>query len=209
MNKLIELLMQILTLLSKKKPEETTERVIEEDVQKPEVSKKIINKRPNLANVQKFVDGFGDACLAAEKETGITALALMSQIALETGWGGHILKVHENGTRIVSNNLFNIKAFKSWKGRKGTARVWEVVNGKKIWVDGEPFRVYDNYEDSIIDYCNLILKNKRYAAAVPVKNDAKKYLTAVWEGGYATDPDYVSKMMSIIEKNFEIKEITV
>jgi flagellum-specific peptidoglycan hydrolase FlgJ len=63
-----------------------------------------------------------------------------------------------------SNNIFNIK----WKGNeeeimerlniiidKRTYHVWEVIDGKKIWIDDE-FRVYQTIEDSIIDYVDYI-----------------------------------------------------
>jgi flagellum-specific peptidoglycan hydrolase FlgJ len=63
-----------------------------------------------------------------------------------------------------SNNLFNIK----WKGneeeimqrlnieiRKKTYYVWEIINGKKIYLY-QDFRVYQTILDSIIDYIDYI-----------------------------------------------------
>jgi len=168
--------------------------------------RKLVCKRPHLDNVKKFCDDFFESALNAETETEIPAIAMLGQVALETGWGRHILKVSMNGERISSKNLFNIKAFRSWKGKKGTARIWEIVNGKKIWVDGEPFRVYDTYEDSFVDYGNLILKNKRYRYAVENRHDPDIYINEVHKAGYATDPEYTKKIVSIMNLNFKYEE---
>lgn len=205
MKALIEFIINLLTHITQapKSDDNPTQ-----PLQTPVVNKKtIICKRPNLSNVKEFVDNFAQSALNAEAKTGISALAMLGQVAQETGWGKHILKVTENGTQIVSNNLFNIKANPSWKGRKGTARVWEVVNGQKIWVDGEPFRVYNNFEESFVDYGNFIFGNPRYAKAVAVKSDYKKYIEEIRAAGFATDPNYVPAILSIIEKNFEYKEV--
>lgn len=181
-----------------KRSPETTEREVK--------VRKLVCKRPHLENVKKFCDDFAESALNAEAETEIPAIAMLAQTALETGWGRHILKVWRKGERINSRNLFNIKAFSSWKGKKGTAKVWEIVDGKKIWVDGEPFRVYDNYEDSFIDYCNLILKSPRYSKAVENREDPKRYIEEIHKGGYATDPEYTNKIVSIMDRNFEYEE---
>ena len=177
---------------------ETTEREV--------TVRNLVCRRPHLKNVKEFCDYFIRSAVNAEAETEIPATVILAQAALETGWGKHILKVWMNGQRITSRNLFNIKAFGSWKGKKGTARVWEIVNGEKIWVDGEPFRVYDNFEDSFVDYGNLILNNKRYAKAVENRYDPEKYITEVHKAGYATDPSYATKVISIMNMNFEYEE---
>jgi len=183
------------------RPPEVTERQV--------VVKKIICKRPQLANVKQFCEDFSESALNAEAETEIPAIAMLAQVALETGWGRHILKVRVKGQRVNSKNLFNIKAFASWRGKKGYARVWEIVDGEKVWVDGEPFRVYDNYEDSFVDYGNLILKSSRYAHAVANRDDADSYIEEVHAAGYATDPAYASKIISIMRKNFKYVEVKV
>ncbi len=180
---------------------ETTEREVR--------IRKLICKRPHLENVKKFCDDFIQSALNAESETEIPAIAMLAQVALETGWGKHILKVWRKGERIGSRNLFNIKAFSSWNGKKGTAKVWEIVNGEKVWVDGEPFRVYNSYEDSFVDYCNLILKTKRYSKAVENRNDPDRYIREVHRAGYATDPEYSNKIVSIMNLNFEYEEVEV
>ncbi len=181
-----------------RRPAETTERVV--------TVKKIVCRRPQLQNVKDFCDNFAQSALNAEAETEIPAIAMLGQVALETGWGRHILKVNVKGQRIDSKNLFNIKAFASWRGKKGKARVWEIVKGEKVWVDGEPFRVYDSYEDSFVDYGNLILKTKRYADAVDNRDDAERYIAEVHKAGYATDPEYTNKIVSIMKRNFKYVE---
>ena len=181
-----------------RKPPETTERVV--------VVKKIVCRRPRLQNVKEFCDNFAQSALNAEAETEIPAIAMLGQVALETGWGRHILKVNRKEQRIDSKNLFNIKAFASWRGKKGYARVWEIVDGEKVWVDGEPFRVYDSYEDSFVDYGNLILKSPRYSIAVANRDDPNSYIEEVHAAGYATDPEYSRKIQSIMRLNFKYVE---
>ena len=108
--------------------------------------KKIICKS-NLDNVKRFVEQFAPSAPAVEAKTGIQAVAMLAQVAQETGWGGHILNVNYNGVQTDSKNLFNIKAGNSWNGKRGVRNVWEVDRGKRVWLD-QWFRMYDRYEIS-------------------------------------------------------------
>ncbi|HCD1062688.1 TPA: GW domain-containing glycosaminoglycan-binding protein, partial [Listeria monocytogenes] len=61
------------------------------------------------------------------------------------------------------------------------------------------FRVYPSWKESIEDHTALITENARYQDAVGETN-YRKALQAIKDGGYATDPDYVSKLVAIIER---------
>ena len=61
------------------------QNVVEVIAKELKVQKKLICKRTYLANVVNFTNRFGDAALAMEEEKGIPALAVLAQVALETG----------------------------------------------------------------------------------------------------------------------------
>ena len=128
----------------------------------------------------------------AKKVTGLPASILAAQCILETGWGNHIPIDIYSGK--FSYNLFGIKG----KGIDGSVNIYthEYVNGKKIKILSK-FRAYKDYAESFIDYGNLILGAKRYKDAVINKGDPEKYIRAIWKAGYATDNNYVKKVLQI------------
>lgn len=124
----------------------------------------------------EFVKKYLPVAQAVSKRLGVPVEALLSQWALETGWGGSITK----GT---GYNLGNIKAGSSWKGK--SVRAYD-----KVEKSNDLYRVYDTPEAFADDYVDLISKNKRYKAALGSKT-SEEYFTALKKGGYATDVNYV------------------
>lgn len=116
----------------------------------------------------------------------------IAQSALETGWG-------RSDLMIKANAFFGIKASKSWGGKVYSSKTKECYDGVSFTTITALFRAYDSLEESVKDYYDLICNNKRYAGAVG-KTDAKECITAIKEGGYATDPEYVDSVMSIVDK---------
>lgn len=121
----------------------------------------------------------------AAEALGVDYKILLAQSALESGWGKA-----KNG-----NNLFGIKATGSWQGEKSSAKTVEYVQGK-IQKPVEDFRAYNSHQASFIDYAELIKSASRYDAAIGEK-DPEKYIAALHSAGYATDPNYVEKVMSV------------
>jgi LysM repeat protein len=60
----------------------------------------------------------------------------------------------------------------------------------------DDFRKYPDYESSINDWIKL-LKTKRYEPAYAVRGDLEQFAQRIYECGFATDPQYVSKILSI------------
>lgn len=114
----------------------------------------------------------------------------IAQSALETGWGTSTLM-------IKANAFFGIKANKSWNGKVYSSKTKECYDGVNFTTDTATFRAYDNLSDSISDYYDLITKSSRYAKAVNC-TDATKAIEHIHKGGYATDPAYTEKIISII-----------
>lgn len=129
----------------------------------------------------------------AASELGVDANVLLAQAALETGWGQSVIK----DTRGQSSfNLFNIKADKSWDGKQTKVAALEYDHGvAKKTMSG--FRSYQSYKHSFDDYVNFIKTNPRYSEALKKAGNAAQYIRELQKAGYATDPRYAEKVMSI------------
>jgi len=125
---------------------------------------------------------------------GVSPKVLISQSALETGWGKAIIQ-DPNGKS--SHNLFGIKADARWSGARIAVPTIEYENGiarKEI----QMFRAYDSYAESFDDYANFIQSNPRYENALSVAAIPEKYVASLQQAGYATDPEYASKINKIM-----------
>lgn len=130
------------------------------------------------------------------RETGIPAHFMIGQAALESGWGKHEIKGLD-GT--PSNNLFGIKATSAWKGKVVEAVTTEYVNGvkqKRI----EKFKAYDSYEETFKDFAKLMQNNPRYTNVMANLDNVNNYAHAIQKAGYATDPNYASKLINVVKK---------
>lgn len=148
------------------------------------------------AHVQAFQAKLAGPAEEASRSTGIPAKFMLGQAALETGWGKREILAADGST---SHNLFGIKATGSWKGRVVAAQTTEFVNGvaqKKT----ENFRAYDSYADAFRDYADLLRKNPRYETVLAQGADAHGFATALQRAGYATDPNYATKLTRIIRQ---------
>lgn len=115
---------------------------------------------------------------------------IIAQSVLETGWG-------QSKIMMKANALFGIKAGSGWKGKVYSSYTNEVYD-KVESTEYATFRAYDNIEDSIEDYYKLIKNNYKKALNC---DSQRECIEEIKKGGYATDPDYVSKIMSIINAN--------
>lgn len=139
-----------------------------------------------------FVDRLWPHAVDAAKTLGVSPHILIGHAALETGWGKHELKVTDGSS---SNNLFNIKAGSTWKGKTVEKNVVEYVNGKPV-NSVEKFRAYDSPEESFADYANLLSSNPRYSGTL--NQDAEGFVRGLQQGGFATDPAYGDKLKRVI-----------
>ena len=108
----------------------------------------------------------------------------IAQGALESGWN------------LNAKTLFGIK------GKGFTATTSEYYNGNKVTIEAS-FRAYPNIASSVVGYYDFLRDTPRYAKALnnPNYKDAVDKLIHTTDGApYATDPEYISKVISIIEK---------
>lgn len=141
-----------------------------------------------------FVERFKDAAVAAAEASGLPVKIILGQAALESGWGKHEVR-DSKGTG--SFNLFGIKAGAGWNGATVDAVTTEVVNGVAQKVV-QKFRAYASYAESFIDYAKLVANNPRYEKAVHAAGDAMQFAREMGRSGYATDPNYGSKLARVL-----------
>jgi LysM repeat protein len=140
-----------------------------------------------------FILGHARAAQRSQKATGIPSSVTLAQAILETYWGTSRLSRE-------AHNYFGIKA-RETPGPAGviTFNVWEHVNGRDIF-SNEPFRRYNNAEESFVDHGQWFHTWPRYAGALAVKTDPKAFARAINQAGYATDPAYSAKLISLMDK---------
>lgn len=144
-------------------------------------------------HIHSFVSRMTEAAKVAASESGVPAKLILSQAALESGWGKREIK-HQDGS--TSYNLFGLKATSSWKGKVVNVMTTEYENGVPRKME-QPFRAYDSYAESFADYAKLISQNKRYSDVVDAPS-AEEAARRIQKAGYATDPSYADKLISIM-----------
>lgn len=108
---------------------------------------------------------------------------------------------------IKANAVFGIKVGKSkahfgtaWKDKAYSTKTKECYDGKTYVAINDMFRAYDSIRDAVEDYYDMLGACSRYAGCIGVI-DSTKAITAIKNGGYATDPKYISTITSIIKTN--------
>ncbi|GIO09685.1 hypothetical protein J31TS6_57130 [Brevibacillus reuszeri] len=136
-------------------------------------------------NQKAFIETIAALAVQEMARSGIPASLTIAQAILESGWGASELAVN-------ANNLFGIKG----TGPAGSYEKVsdEVVNGKKIQKKST-FRKYNNWTESIRDHTDFLLK-PIYAKVIGA--NWKAACQVVYDAGYATDPEYVQKLIDRI-----------
>lgn len=148
-----------------------------------------------------FVSQHDAAARAAERKTGIPASFMISQAALETGWGRKEIR-HADGS--TAFNLFGIKAGANWKGPVAEVATTEYVDGKPQRVMAR-FRAYSSYAESFADYAQLMKDSPRYAQVVQQGRSAEGFARSLQRAGYATDPAYAEKLGRVINTTLRLQ----
>ena len=161
------------------------------------------------AQIQAFIKEVGAAALKEAKERKaagkkwILPGICVAQGACESAWG-------TSKKMINANALFGIKVGASkwhfgdaWKDKAYSTKTKECYDGKTYVEITDMFRAYDSVEDAITDYMDLLCSASRYKGAAN-NTDPKSTITAIKNGGYATDPKYINTVMSIYNTYPEI-----
>ena len=155
---------------------------------------------------KKFVYKYYPFALEAEKDTGIPAIAIMAQAALESGWG----------KRAIGNNIFGIKKTgqdcdfqkvltteystdkNNFEGFDIESMVFDEDKNLyefKVW---QNFADYPTPKEAFLAHSQLLLTD-RYKSALRWRYSPVRYLVEIWRLGYATDPDYEQKMGNMVK----------
>lgn len=140
-----------------------------------------------------FVASIWPHAVETSRAIGIPPQFIVAHAALESGWGKAEPRFPDGRP---SHNLFGIKAGAGWSGPVIEAGTTEFVAGvpeKRI----ERFRAYGSYAEAFADYAQLITGSPRYASVLGSR-DAAGFARGLQRAGYATDPNYASKLLRIL-----------
>ena len=147
-----------------------------------------------MVNREAFINELKPGAIGGWKTHSVLPSITIAQGILESAWG-------QSELATKANNLFGIKASADWEGEVYEVNTWEVIDGKNVTVKAD-FRKYDKKSDSIKDHGGFFTSTpwrvNNYKHVVGEK-DYKKVAQALSDAGYATDPDYPSKLINIIE----------
>jgi flagellar protein FlgJ len=141
-----------------------------------------------------FVASLMPHARAAAAALGLSPRALIAQAALESGWGQHVIR-RPDGTS--SHNYFGIKAGANWRGDTVTVPTTEYIGGRAVTVRAA-FRAYPDAAAAFADYIGFIGDNPRYRGVLAHGANEAQFARQLEAAGYATDPNYASKIMAIL-----------
>lgn len=132
---------------------------------------------------QQYIDQYKDVAIEQMKKHRIPASITLAQGLFESGAGRSELARK-------GNNHFGIKCH-GWKGRT----VHHDDDARN-----ECFRAYDNAYESYEDHSRFLVSGKRYQGLFSLKTtDYKGWAHGLKAAGYATNPNYATKLIQIIE----------
>mgnify|MGYP000086929734 CR=1 FL=1 len=146
---------------------------------------------------KSFVQQLLPIAQKAADKLGVSADVILAQAALETGWGKHIINRADGQS---SNNLFNIKADKSWQGEAAATGTIEYRDGIAVREQAK-FRSYESYQDSFNDYVDFLQTQPRYQDALKQTDTPEAFIEGLHKAGYATDPAYADKVKKIMNSS--------
>lgn len=155
-----------------------------------------------MKNFQKFINTYKQAVIESCVGTGLLPSVTFAQMSLEAS--GVATQLGEYGLSSLAynhNNYFGIKWWDGYTGGVTIATATEVVNGQEIKVTGTRWCKFKDVGDCIKWRVVFLKRNQRYKRALVFEApDAKTQLQCLIKAGYATDPNYVSKCMAIINQ---------
>ena len=118
------------------------------------------------------------------RDVWILPSVCIAQGALESGWN------------LEASSLFGIK------GEGFTATTSEYYNGHYVEIE-DSFRSYPNVASAVVGYYDFLAETPRYCNALnnsDYKDTVDKLIHTTDGLPYATDPDYIDKIITIIEQ---------
>jgi flagellar protein FlgJ len=144
----------------------------------------------------QFIAAAVPGAQAGWREFGVPASTTIAQSILESGWGRSSLS-------LTDKNYFGIKCQGTSYGSLATGcHVYNTTEcgstAASCFATSASFRTYATMANSFRDHGNFLKVNSRYKPAFVYTKDANKFIWTVWKAGYATDPNYFTKVTGIM-----------
>ena len=143
-----------------------------------------------ISKQELFFNEHGRAAQEVASQYDIYASVLLAQMALESSYG-------KSGLASEYNNYFGIKG--SYNGNSVGMNTNEDNGSGSLYSIQSNFRVYESAKDSMIDYAELMNK-ERYTRSLRSVSDTYQKVTASLQGVYASDTLYAEKLNGMIQK---------
>lgn len=150
----------------------------------------------------KFINSIKKSAINNYYDSNILPSITIAQAILESNWG-------KSSLAIEANNLFGIKADKSWKGDYA---IFDTKEYHDTFIK-DKFRKYDSLEESIKDHSVFLMQHKRYKEHnVFSAKTYKQQALALENAGYSTAQDEkgnktYAKMLTEIIRQYNLQII--
>ena len=134
---------------------------------------------------ERYISKYSSVAVDEMERYGVPASITLAQGILESGNG-------ESRLATEGNNHFGIKCHINWSGKT----IIEDDDEK-----GECFRKYSKVADSYRDHSLFLTERGRYSFLFEYKkSDYKKWAKGLKKAGYATNPNYPTLLIDLIER---------
>lgn len=148
----------------------------------------------SVEDVHDFTAQYGHVAIQNMMDYDIPASIILAQAFLESRHGTSQLALNYN-------NFFGIKSKKNWKGGSVILKSAEYKNHKRF-VKKSAFRFYSTPEESWNDHSAFLANGRRYRKLFEKGLfNYKGWAYGLQRAGYATDPQYASKLIKLIERH--------
>lgn len=132
-----------------------------------------------------YLEKYAGYAVEEMHRSGVPASITLAQGMLESNYGRSELAVN-------ANNHFGIQCHSSWTGGK-----YKKMDAGQM----RDFRKYETVLGSYHDHSQFLSGNKRYQALFELdRSDYKGWAKGLQRAGYAEDPSYADKLISVIER---------
>ena len=174
--------------------------------------------KTNFTSEKSFIKTIAPSAQKACKRYGYLPSVLIAQACLENGYGiSSYWDNQEIKSLLQYNNMIGQKAQllnsswydKSvWPGKSFNKKTPEVYSNQKVIIK-DNFRIFDDIEQSFCDFILFLLYasnygyngKPKYGQQVVNIKDPNTLISEVRKRGYATDPNYPTSVMKIINKH--------
>ena len=170
---------------TKSNPTIQDSKSLENNEQSTQVLEATTRVKVTTEMVLAYIDQYKDVAKNNMSQYGIPSSIILAQGILESGAGTGSLSV-------IANNHFGIKCHKEWTGPS-------VRHDDDA--EQECFRKYEQPKESYQDHSLFLTSRPWYASLFELqKDDYQSWAKGLKEAGYATDPEYPTKLIAIIER---------